>query len=76
LSIERRANAFAAMFLMPPELIELATVDAQFAIDDLAGISMIASRLRTSLRATVDHLFNLTLMSEPVRDELLRKLRE
>lgn len=74
--IERRANAFAAMFLMPTELVQLAVADAPDPINDLAGISAIARTLRVSRRAAIGHLYNLTLMSEFDRDELLRQVPE
>jgi hypothetical protein len=36
-SIEKRANAFAAMFLMPPHLVERAVADSPDPITELAG---------------------------------------
>ncbi|MGH3870515.1 MAG: ImmA/IrrE family metallo-endopeptidase [Pseudonocardiaceae bacterium] len=73
--IEQRANAFAAMFLMPADLVQKAIVDRPDPISDLAGISAVATRLRVSKLAVIDHLYNMTLMSEAVRDEL-RQLGE
>jgi len=70
-SIERRANAFAAMFLMPTHLVERAVADVGDPINDLNAISAVASRLRVSRRAAIEHLYNLTLMSDAERDELL-----
>ncbi len=72
--IERRANAFAAMFLMPPHLVEAAVADLPDPISDPNGIRTVASRLHVSSRATIEHLYNLTLMGENQRDDLLRKL--
>ncbi|MGC4806241.1 ImmA/IrrE family metallo-endopeptidase [Micromonospora sp. DT233] len=69
--LEQRANAFAAMFLMPPDLVKRAIADAPDPIGDRAVISALAARLRVSRRALIEHLYNLTLMSEADRDELL-----
>ncbi|MEV7964871.1 ImmA/IrrE family metallo-endopeptidase [Sphaerisporangium sp. NPDC088356] len=75
-SIERRANAFAAMFLMPTTLVQQAIADAPDPITDLEGITAIATRLRVSRRAATEHLYNLTLMSDFDRDELLRQVQD
>jgi Zn-dependent peptidase ImmA (M78 family) len=74
--LEQRANAFAAMFLMPPELVERVIADVPDPIHDLAGVSAIAIRLRVSRRAAIEHLYNLTLMGESDRDELLRQVQD
>ncbi len=71
-AIERRANAFAAMFLMPPHLVKQAIADAPDPITEVEGARRVAERLRVSFRAAVEHLYNLTLMTEEDRDELLR----
>jgi Zn-dependent peptidase ImmA (M78 family) len=69
--VEQRANAFAAMFLMPPELVQRVVADLPDPVSDRASISTIAARLRVSQQAATDHLFNLTLMSETERENLL-----
>lgn len=74
--IERRANAFAAMFLMPPELVQRAAADVADPISDLAGVSAVANKLHVSRLAAIDHLYNMTLMSESDRDELRRQAEE
>lgn len=74
--IERRANAFAAMFLMPAELVEDAVADAAEPIGDLSAINSIASKLHVSRRAVIDHLYNMTLMSETDRDDLLGQTQD
>jgi len=71
--IERRANAFAAMFLMPSVLVRQAIADSPDPISDLSGVVAVAQRIKVSRRAVIEHLYNLTLMSEVVRDELLRQ---
>jgi Zn-dependent peptidase ImmA (M78 family) len=72
--IERRANAFAAMFLMPPHLVKDAVADAPDPIGDPNGVRAVASRLHVSNRAAIEHLYNLTLMDDDQRDRLLRAL--
>lgn len=74
--LEQRANAFAAMFLMPPDLIERAIADAPEPIHDITGASALASKLHVSRRSLIEHLYNLTLMTESERDELLQLARE
>jgi Zn-dependent peptidase ImmA (M78 family) len=68
--LEARANAFAAMLLMPTELvrrvarglpIELATVD---------GVRQMASTMKTSFKATLEHLLNLHFLSEEEHDRI------
>jgi len=75
-ALEQRANAFAAMFLMPPELVERAIADLPDPIHDGTSISRIAVRLHVSKRTIVDHLYNMTLMSETERDALLQLLED
>ena len=72
--IEKRANAFAAMFLMPPDLIARAVADSPDPITELAGARAVAQKLRVSVVAAIEHLCNLTLMTEIERDELLAQL--
>lgn len=73
-TIEKRANAFAAMFLMPPHLIERAVADSPDPITGVAGVKSVARKLHVSAVAAVEHLCNLTLMTELERDELLVQL--
>lgn len=73
-SLERRANAFAAMFLMPPDLVGRAISDCPDPINQKEGVIFIASRLRVGLRAVVEHLYNLTFMSEQEKEILLDQI--
>jgi Zn-dependent peptidase ImmA (M78 family) len=73
-SIEKRANAFAAMFLMPPRLVERAIADSPDPITELSGVRTVARRLKVSTVAVIEHLYNLTLMTEIERDRLLAQL--
>ncbi len=73
-AIEQRANAFAAMLLMPPHLIERAIVDSPDPITELSGARAVANALHVGVVAAIEHLYNLTLMTEAKRDELLSQL--
>lgn len=72
--IERRANAFAAMFLMPPHLVSRAIAGAGDPIHTLAGVQAVAERLHVGVQTTIHHLYNLTLMDDSERDALLSQL--
>jgi Zn-dependent peptidase ImmA (M78 family) len=65
--IERRANAFAAMFLMPRGLLSKAC-GADIASED--AVARVARRLKTSFTATLEHLTNLGFLSEADRDKI------
>jgi Zn-dependent peptidase ImmA (M78 family) len=72
--VERRANAFAAMFLMPRELVRAACRDAG-TLDALEGVEAVARKLHTSVTATLYQLANLYVIDEGTRDRLLAQLR-
>lgn len=72
--IEQRANAFAAMFLMPPHLVSAVVADTPDPASDPNGIRAAAAQLHVSHRAMIEHLYNLTLMTEEQRDALLRSV--
>ncbi|MCX5269738.1 ImmA/IrrE family metallo-endopeptidase [Streptomyces sp. NBC_00199] len=73
-NIERRANAFAAMFLMPPHLVEEAISASPAPINTPEGISFVAGRLRVGFQAAVEHLYNLTFMTEEEKESLLGRM--
>lgn len=58
-TIEQRANAFAAAFLMPSWLLRDAIVALGRPIDDSTAIYELATRLRVSVSSLVDRLYNL-----------------
>lgn len=64
-SLERRANAFAAMLLMPPTLIDsaLAAVGTLQTLDDLKRV---ARRLKCGRSAVLEHLMNLDRVNPTV----------
>jgi Zn-dependent peptidase ImmA (M78 family) len=71
LDVEKRANAFAAMFLMPRDRIRafIAGSPETIAAGDL--VNAVAKRFDTSFTATLQHLHNLSILSESERDALL-----
>jgi Zn-dependent peptidase ImmA (M78 family) len=69
--LEKRANAFAAALLMPPELLKQglnSDVDL-----DYEGLLALAKRLSVSTDALAHHLANCRLISEANRDVLLEQ---
>jgi hypothetical protein len=72
--IERRANAFAAMFLMPPSKIDAAIRAASITRFDIMAMRVLSRTLETSPVATCEHLCNLGFISESERDTVLARL--
>lgn len=68
--LERRANAFAAMLLMPTELVLRAVGSLTVRIATLAAVRHVATALRTSPTATIEHLGNLGLLDEADRERI------
>lgn len=68
--IERRANAFAAMLLMPPQLIARAVQSLAMPLESPEGNTAVARRLRTSFTATLEHLYNLGFIDETARERI------
>lgn len=64
--LTRRANAFAAYLLMPPQAVRQAFAEAGGEVD--GALRMVAERFDTSLTATLNHLWNLRLISLEDRD--------
>lgn len=75
-AVEQRANAFAAMFLMPEDLLEVFVEESHEPPE--ARVWAVASQFGVSMTAAAHHLFNLELLSDAdyhrVRD-LLRSSR-
>jgi hypothetical protein len=69
--IEKRANAFAAMLLMPRNLVRrflpIETLDLQ-------GLFEAATSMRVGPSALLEHLYNIDIIDEIHRDELRAKL--
>lgn len=74
-SIEQRANAFAAMLLMPPSLIERAAARLHWPLDSKEGVREAAYVLETSVDALLHHLRNTGFITdtdrERIEDEML-----
>ena len=58
-SLEQRANAFAAMLLMPTETVRTVVAGMNEPIDSRQGVESVADRLETGFSATLWHLRNL-----------------
>lgn len=70
LYIEQRANAFAAMLLMPVDRVSNLLVASATGPIDAASIRSAAAALDVSAASLVDHAHNLDLIDESSRDEL------
>ena len=64
IAIERRANAFAAMLLMPTEMVHRAVSNLSIPLESQAGVTAVAGRLQTSFDSTLNHLKNLGFIDE------------
>ncbi len=69
-SIEQRANAFAAMLLMPPALIERAVARLTYRIDSSEGVREAAQVLETGVPALLRHLTNTGFITENDRERI------
>ena len=58
-AIERRANAFAAMLLMPTERVQRVVAGLNEPIHQHGGVETVSRHLKTSFDATLWHLRNL-----------------
>lgn len=67
--VERRANAFAALLLMPRELV-LNAVDPGSSLADHETLVSAAGRLRVGVSALVEHASNLGLITDDEREVL------
>lgn len=68
--IEQRANAFAAMLLMPAELVSSFIRKNRVPVDSRLGIRMVADAFETSFAATLEHLASLGEIDEVIRNTL------
>ncbi len=64
LAVEQRANAFAAMFLMPTSLVKRAVSEMGTPVTTAAAVAALASTLRTGFEATLWHLQNLAFVDD------------
>ena len=62
--VERRANAFAAMLLMPTSLVQQAVAKLAVPVATVEGVREVATRLRAGRSAVLNHLKNLGFIDE------------
>lgn len=70
LEVEQRANAFAAMLLMPTDLIGTFVRQLSRRLDSAAAVWEVANAFQTSFTATLEHLTNLGEIDEATREAL------
>ena len=68
--VERRANAFAAMFLMPNELVRRAVSALPGSLEEKDAVHSVANRLQTSFESTLWHLKNLGYIDDVTRQRI------
>ena len=69
-SLEQRANAFAAMLLMPTETVRTLVGGMKEPIATAQGVSSVAERLETGFSATLWHLRNLGFVDDSSRQRI------
>ena len=70
IAIERRANAFAAMLLMPTVLVYRAVSTLNSPLESQAEVAAVASRLNTGFISTLNHLKNLGFIDETAEQRI------
>ena len=68
--VEKRANAFAAMLLMPRSLVARSFGGVE--VDDVT-VTSAAHNLGVGVSALVEHLYNISMIDETIRDSLRMK---
>ena len=68
--VERRANAFAAMFLMPNELVRRAVSALAGSLETKDAVHNVANRLQTGFESTLWHLKNLGYIDDVTRQRI------
>lgn len=69
--VEKRANAFAAMFLMPRELMRKSGLDDP----TQEAVVAVAQALQVGVSALIEHLYNTSMIDELKREELRTAFR-
>jgi len=70
LALEKRANAFAAMLLMPPRILRKIDSVQPFSSSTRTQLADVAKVLRVPLSSLTEHLYNLNFINESERDAL------
>ena len=73
--VERRANAFAAMVLMPNPLVRRAVATLTVAVETKDAVGQVADRLRTGFESTLWHLKNLGYLDDFARQRIEEEAR-
>ncbi len=68
--LEARANAFAAMLLMPTELVRRGARYLSRPLGTVDGVRAMAMKMHTSFKATLEHLMNLNFLSDEDHDRI------
>lgn len=68
--IERRANAFAAMLLMPSDLVQRTVSMVTTQLDTMEGVGQVAKRLQAGFLAALRHLTNLGFIDEAEQERI------
>lgn len=68
--VERRANAFAAMVLMPTDAVTRVIAKSRMGPESPDTVKHVASVFKTSITSTIEHLYNLHFYTESSRDTL------
>ena len=69
-NIEKRANAFAAMLLMPPSLVQRAVAGLTHAIDTGEGVRATARVLEVGIPSLLQHLRNTGFIGDADRERI------
>ncbi|MEN2991005.1 ImmA/IrrE family metallo-endopeptidase [Tistrella sp. BH-R2-4] len=69
--VEKRANAFAAMLLMPRDMVRRSLPNGALNSDNIRAA---AQTMQVGVRALIAHLYNISMLSEFERDELQASL--
>ncbi len=72
--VEQRANAFAAMLLMPEPLVAEALKSLPQPVTREDEVWTVANRLHTSFTATLDHLHNLGYIDDTTREVVRERI--
>ena len=73
--VERRANAFAAMVLMPNPLVQRAVAALTGTLETADAVGQVANRLRTGFESTLWHLRNLGYLDDFARQRIAEEAR-
>ena len=68
--VERRASAFAAMLLMPTEVVRSAVAELTEPLTSRQAVARVADQLNTSFDATLWHLRNLGFIDDYARQRI------